>query len=245
MKNNRNFNALNLILLMILSLTFISATQAQSSTDQSAPTAFATNEITAKGPSKETNYYYSFTGGPGEVTVSLNIKAKQYSTFARLEVLDAEFNTLATHNMNATTGSGPVQVTKKIELGEKQTVLLKLTLDGNLAEYKVKIGGAVELGSSSSPSTDSSSTPSTDSSSSTPDTSSTSGSEAQPDPGSQTTGDATSPPVAKEKKFSIDFKSKLGQLMEIPKSGTLIIQMKDGTTQEIPMKNVKSVTVKP
>lgn len=236
MKNNRNFNALNLILLMILSLTFISATQAQS-TDQSAPTAFATNEITAKGPSKETNYYYSFTGGPGEVTVTLNIKAKQYSTFARLEVLDAEFNTLATHNMNATTGTGPVQVMKKIGLSEKQTVLLKLTLDGNLTEYKVKLGGAVEF--------DSSSSPSTDSSSSTTDTSSSSGSEVQQDSGSQPTGDASSQSMTKDKKFSIDYKSKLGQLMEIPKSGTLIIQMKDGTTQEVPLKNVKSVTVKP
>jgi len=33
--------------------------------------------------------------------------------------------------------------------------------------------------------------------------------------------------------------------MEIPKSGTLIIQMKDGSTQEVLLKNVKSVTVKP
>jgi len=34
--------------------------------------------------------------------------------------------------MNATTGTGPVQVTKKIGLSEKQTILLKVTLDGNL-----------------------------------------------------------------------------------------------------------------
>ena len=114
---------------------------------------------------------------------------------------------------------------------------LKLTLDGNLAEYKIKLGGRVELGNAGSPPSDSSS--------STGDTSSSSGGEVQQDSGSQAIPDTTGQITKKDKKFSLDYKSKLGQLMEIPKSGTLIIQMKDGSTQEVLLKNVKSVTVKP
>jgi hypothetical protein len=229
MKNNKTINALNSLLLMILSLGLIGATHAQS-TDQSAPMVFTSNEVSGKGPSKETNYYYSFTGGPGEVTVSLNIKAKQYSTFARLEVLDAEFNTLATHNMNATTGSGPVQVMKKIGLSEKQTVLIKVTLDGNLTEYKIKLGGAVELGSAPPVETpvdagNSSSTPSNDESSVVPD--------------------AAAEAPKKEKKFSLDYKSKIAMLKDLGTSGTLIILMKDGSTQEVLLKNVKGITLRP
>jgi hypothetical protein len=215
MKNKRNIYMLNLISLVILSLTFISTAQAQS-TSQSNPTSITMNEITAKGPSKETNYYYSFTGGPGEVTIMLNIKAKQYSTFARLEVLDSELNRLATHNMNAASSTGPEQVIKKIELSKKQTVLLKFTLDGNLAEYKIRLGGAVELGSPSS------------------------------DNSSFSTGNMTNQSANKDKISNIDFsKNKLGQFINLPNSGTLVIQMNDGTTQEINLKNVKNVMVKP
>jgi hypothetical protein len=215
MKNKRNIYGLNLIWLVVLSLTFISTAQAQS-TSQSNPTHITANEITAKGPSQETDYYYSFTGGPGEVTITLNIKAKQYSTFARLEVLDAGLNTLATHNMNAATSTGPEQVMKKIELSKKQTIFLKLTLDGNLAEYKITLGGAVELSSLSS------------------------------DNSSISTGNMTNQSANKDKISNNGFsKIKLGQFINLPESGMLVIQMNDGTTQEINLKNVKNVMVKP
>ena len=224
MKNKKNFYALKLILLTILSLAFINATQAQS-TNQSNPTPFAANEITGKGPSKETNYYYSFTGGPGEVTITLNIKAKQYSTFARLEVLDAGFNTLATHNMNAATSTGAAQVVKKIGLSEKQSILLKLTLDGNLAEYKIALGGAVVFGGFSSD----------DSSGSIVNTNA-----------SQSTGKMTNQSANKDKIFNIDFnKFKFGQFINLPNKGTLVIQMNDGSKQEIDLKNVTNVMVRP
>ncbi len=215
MKNIRNFYKLNLILLTVLALTFIGTSQAQS-TSQSNPTPFAAKEITGKGPSKETDYYYSFTGGPSEVMITLNIKAKQYSTFARLEVLDAGLNTLATHNMNAATSTGSAQVVKKIELNRKQTVLLKITLDGNLAEYKITLGGAVGIGSSSSANS------------------------------SISTGNTTNQSTNKDKIFNIDFsKIKFGQFINLPKNGTLVIQMNDGLKQEIDLKNVKSVMVTP
>lgn len=223
MKNKRNINALNLILVTILSVAFISAAQAQS-TNQSKPTPITTNEITAKGPSQETDYYYSFKGGAGEVTITLNIKAKQYSTFARLEVLDAALNRLATHNMSAATSTGSEQVTKKIELGKKQTILLKLTLDGNLAEYKLALGGAVELGSASSGSSNS----------------------AGEINGSQSSGNMTNQSENKGKISIIDFtKINFGQFVNLPKSGTLVIQMNDGLKQEIDLKNVKNISVKP
>ena len=222
MKNKTKFYALNLILLMILFWTFISTAKGQS-TSQANPTPITTNEITAKGPSKETDYYYRFTGGPGEVTITLNIKAKQYSTFARLEVLDAELNTLATHNMNAATSTGPSQVMKKITLAAKQPVLLKLTFDGNLAEYKVMLGGAVEFNNPSS----------------NVSTSAGSSNQVQQDSGSKLSAN-------KGKVSGIDSgKMKLGQVVNVPKSGTLVIHLNDGSKQEVDLKKVKSITVKP
>jgi hypothetical protein len=204
---------------------------AAQSTNQSEPTQFSGTEYSGKGPAKETLYFFSFTGGPGEVTVRLEIKAKQYSTFARLEVLDSELNTLATHNMNAATTSGSQQILKKINLGEKQTVLLKVTLDGNLANYKIAIGGAVDAGTASP-----SDTPPADTGGGTNTSAESVVSEASPEPTAAT---------GSNKFFNIDFgKFKLGQFINMPKTGTLVIQMKDGTAQEIDLSGVKTVTVK-
>lgn len=230
MKNKRNINTLNLILLVILSLAFITTTARAQSTSQASPTALTAAEFSGKGPSKETMYYFNFTGGAGEVTIMLDITAKQYSTFARLEVLDAELNTLATHNMNAATTTGNAQALKKITLGEKQTVLLKITLDANLAEYKITLGGAVETGN---PATE-------DVSTNNSDTETSSNNE-------KITENPNSNPTATggNKIFNLEFgKFKLGKFINLPKSGTLVIQMKDGSTQEINLSEVKNITVK-
>ena len=235
MKNFRYINATKLVGIVLAIYCVAIAATAQS-TNQSEPTQFSGSEYTGKGPNKETLYFFSFTGGPGEVSIRLEIKAKQYSTFARLEVLDAELNTLATHNMNAATTSGSQQVLKKINLDEKQTVLLKVTLDSNLANYKIALGGAIETGASPGESgaptpTD---TPPADPGGASPPTE-VSPSEASPGPTTSTGGN---------KFFNVDLgKFKLGQLINIPK-GTLVIQMKDGTTQEIDMATVKSLTIK-
>ncbi len=237
MKNFKNINAKKLIV-AILAIYCLAVGIAAQSTNQSEPTQFSGTEYTGKAPSNETLYYFSFTGGPGEVTVRLEIKAKQYSTFARLEVLDAELNTLATHNMNAATTSGAQQVLKKINLDEKQTVLLKVTLDGNLANYKLVLGGAVEsaavLNTSAETSTSSTTSTSTE-------VSSTSEMSA-PNPSGETPTGTTG---GKNKFFNIDLgKFKLGQFLNLPSSGLLVVQMKDGTTQEINLATVKSVTIK-
>ncbi len=235
MKNFNNINATKLIAI-ILGIYCMAVSITAQSTNQSEPTQFSGNEYAGKGPSKETLYYFGFTGGPGEVSVRLEIKAKQYSTFARLEILDAELDTLATHNMNAATTSGAQQVLKKINLDEKQTVLLKVTLDSNLANYKIAIGGAVQAAGSAPADTPPSDTPTPDTGGGGSTTTQPTASEASPGPTGSTGGN---------KFFNIDLgKFKLGQFINFPKTGTLVIQMKDGSIQEIDMASVKSVTVK-
>ena len=119
------------------------------STDPSSPTP-VNGQYKGKGPSAETNYYFSVTAGPGDVTVGLEIKAKDYSTFARLEIGNNPSNLIAMHNMNASTTTGTASVTKQFKLAEKQSVRIKLILDANLAEYTLSVnggGGVLEGGS--------------------------------------------------------------------------------------------------
>jgi hypothetical protein len=224
----------NFIVFIFAALAFAIPIAGQSA-DQSSPTPLTTAEFSGKGPAKEAIYYFNFAGGPGEVTIRLEIKAKQYSTFARLEVLDSELSTLATHNMNAATTSGSQQVLKKINLDAKQTVLLKVTLDGNLANYKIAIGGAVEAGATETGASTPTDVPSADTGAGSNSSTDPSPSEASPGPTASTGGN---------KFFNVDFgKFKVGQFINLPK-GTLVIQMKDGSTQEIDLMTVKSVTIK-
>ena len=236
MKNFTHIKPAKLIAALLAIYCMAVSVTAQS-TNQSEPTQFSGSEYTGKGPNKETLYFFSFTGGPGEVSVRLEIKAKQYSTFARLEILDAELNTLATHNMNAATTSGSQQVLKKINLDEKQAVLLKVTLDSNLANYKIVVAGAVETASAAPTDTPPSDTPPLG------DTGG-GGASATMDSTASEAGTGPTASTSSNKFFNVDLGNfKLGQLINLPK-GTLIIQMKDGSTQEIDMTTVKSLTIK-
>lgn len=221
----------------------IAASARAQSTDQSSPTPITASELTIKGPKKNNQqYYYSFTGGPGEVSVSLNVKAKSSSTFVGIKVFDAELNTLTYHNMSADTS--PSVAMKKFDVGEKQTLVLSFTSDGSLGECKIKFGGAVEFGAA-----DASSVPSAgDASSSNPTTASSGEVSATPDPTASQTDPSLATTAAnsggKNKVFTMSILDAVGQRFNIPANGKLRIEMKDGTVQEIDLTQVKKILVK-
>ena len=128
-------------------------TVSSQSTNPSSPTP-VNGQYKGKGPSKETNFYFSITGGPGDIRVRLDIKAKDYSTFARIEIDNDPSNLIAMHNMNASTTTGAASVTKEFKLAKKQTVRIKLTLDGNLAEYTLTVDGGIVFSGGGGESTD-------------------------------------------------------------------------------------------
>jgi hypothetical protein len=115
----------------------IGAAQSVSSANPTPLTA----AYSGKGTGTDTDYFFSATRGPGEVSVSLKLSAKQYSTFGRLEVTDASGNMLATLNMDAASSTGAAQQTRTFTLAKKATIRLKLSLDSNLDEYTLSFGG--------------------------------------------------------------------------------------------------------
>ena len=208
------------------------------STDQSNPTPIASNELVITGPKKNNQqYFYSFTGGPGEVTITLNVKAKTYSTFVGIKVFDAELNTLTYHNMSADTGS-PGMVLKKFDVGEKQTLVLSFNSDPNLGECRLKVGGAVEFSEQTSngnlSATLSQSNP----------TMSNSQSEVMAASSDQSTPSVQSNSDNKNKSFVFSVLDAVGQRFNVPATGKLRIEMKDGTVQEIDLTQVKKLHVK-
>jgi len=236
----KNFRSI-LFLQLVIALSISASTAQADSTDQSNPTPLGSNELVITGPKKNNQqYYYSFTGGPGEVTITLSVKAKSYSTFVGIKVFDAELNTLNYHNMSADTSS-PGMALKKFDVGEKQTLVLSFTSDSNLAECRIKFGGAVEFAASgvvpSGGATDavlSETTPTISSSQPTPDISAF-------DQISTMNGGSSG---SKNKAFAFGILDAVGQRFNIPANGKLRLEMKDGSVQEIDLTQVKKLLVK-
>ena len=238
--------------ILLLSLLIMVATavgvNAQSQ-DRDNPTPFVSNPAKGNGTGKKVEYFYSFTGGPGEVALTVDLKAKAGSTNADVEVFDEDGNKIFYYYPNAT--SQNEHAVKRFTLNNKQLLILRVALDSSAGEYSIKLGGAVELAAPAAATDAVTATDPVTATAAQPDASA-----AQPDTSvaqadtSAAQPDATQPvaEVAKPgKKINLDFnlKDKLNLLKDIPTSGSMIILMKDGTTQEIQMKNVKSITMKP
>jgi hypothetical protein len=139
------------LLLVASLLVLIAATSSAfaQSTDRDHPTPFTSTEIKGELNAKEIEYFYSFTAGPGEVTLTVDVTSSDGTTGTAFELLDADANKVliccegAQADSTGTTGRD----VKSIKLGKAQTVILHLTpFKYGTGTYRVRISGAVDVG---------------------------------------------------------------------------------------------------
>ncbi|MEP6922187.1 MAG: hypothetical protein ABI967_13755 [bacterium] len=138
-------------LLLAAGLLVLMATSASvfaQSTNRDHPTPFTSNEIKGELNAEEVEYFYSFTAGPGEVTITVDVKSSGGTTGTAFELLDANANKVliccegAQADSSGTTGRDVVS----IKLEKRQTVVLHLTpFKYGTGAYRVRISGAVAL----------------------------------------------------------------------------------------------------
>lgn len=229
---------------LLIVLTVNGAALAQSS-DQDNPTPLASNITKGSGIGKKVEYYYSFTAGPGEVVVTVDLKAKSGSTNADVEIFDGDSNKIFYYYPNATTTNE--RGVKKISVNSKQQLVLRLAFDGNAGDYAIKLAGPVEFAAPA---------PTADAVASVADSAAT------PAPAEEPTQPATDTPapdasmatpidsaIAKPgngSKFDLglNLMQTVGTHFGLPTSGMLHMVMKDGTTQDVDLSKVKSASVK-
>jgi len=138
---------------------------------------------------------------------------------------------------------------KRLNVGGKQTVTLRVALDSSAGDYAIKLGGVVEFAAAGppaeaatpppDPSTASTSTP--PAAVDQPPTAST------PQPEATATGvtEALGQKAGKGSKLDlgVNLFQTVGTHFGLPTSGMLHIVMKDGTTQDIDLSKVKSAKV--
>ena len=118
------------------------------STDRDHPTPFTSTEINGELNAEDVEYFYSFTAGPGEVTITVDVKSSGGTTGIAFELLDRDASKVLIccegAQADSTGGSGREVVS--IKLGKRQTVVLHLTpFKYGTGTYRVRISGAVAL----------------------------------------------------------------------------------------------------
>jgi hypothetical protein len=221
--------------LLFVSILLIATTamgaNAQSQ-DRDNPTPLSANAIKGSGTGKKVEYYYSFTAGPGEVVVTVDLKANAGSTNADVEIFDADSKIFYIYPNATTTADHAV---KKFTLSSAQPLILRLALDSSAGEYSIKLAGPLQLAAPPIGDTSAGEQPQP------PET-------PQPDATNTTPTDASSGATAKSGKnskldFGLDLFQAAGKHFGLPTSGILHIVMKDGTTQDIDLSQVKKASV--
>lgn len=114
------------------------------STSRDNPTPLSVGEINGDFNQNDPEYFYSFTAGPGEVTFTLDIKARGYGGALYVTLLDKNGRQLAAFDKLVMKGQSEKLVKKETFAG-RQGVIMRLFSGNGEGSYRLRIGGAVDL----------------------------------------------------------------------------------------------------
>jgi hypothetical protein len=114
------------------------------STDMNHPTRMTLGDVKGVGEESERQYYYTFTGGPGEVVVVLDVRSGS-AMMVEVTLLDPAFKPLLKVFQN----SG--QTIDRVNIPRGQPVIMQVTAEKGSGSYRVRLTGAVKFADSSTP----------------------------------------------------------------------------------------------
>jgi hypothetical protein len=132
----------------LLVLVAATASAFAQSRDRDHPTPFTSDEIKGQLKGEEIEYFYSFTAGPGELTITVDVKSSDGTTGTAFELLDADANKvlICCEGAQADSGGQSGREVVSIKLAKRQTVILHLTpFKYGTGTYRVRISGAAAL----------------------------------------------------------------------------------------------------
>lgn len=120
----------------------VSAALSKYFADRDNPTPLTTNEVAGRASARD--LYYSFSAGPGEVKMSLEVTAD--GAIVTVEMFDANANKLQFEG-NKTAFSVASNYHTRLNLDQRQQVLMRISHQNpnGLKSYRLKLDGAVSL----------------------------------------------------------------------------------------------------
>lgn len=213
-----------LFLLLSVSLSILAQ-----SADRDNPTPLSANDIKGSGTGNNEDQWYTFLAGPGDVALTLDVKARSGGTVTNVRLYDFDANEIARVSRSAYTDRTERAV-KRLSLPTQQPVLLRIEIDTATGPFLVRVQGALQLSG-----TDQSFAPAAmDASAPAPITTTT-----EPLP---TTASGENKPPSKLQRFWMRLGT-AGEMLGFADLGSLRLQMKDGTTQAIPLLKVAKLAL--
>ncbi len=119
------------------------------STDRDNPAQLTSNVITGDGVDDKTEYFYAFTAGPGEVKLTLDVKAEKSTAVSSVDLVlfDANSRKLLSTYANPDHGSTKSAV-ETVKVRGEQTLVLDVTVSPGIDSFKIKLDGAIKIASS-------------------------------------------------------------------------------------------------
>jgi len=150
---NRTSSAVGAVLtgllacIVLIAVAGLAAAQAPS-TDRDNPTQLTASEIKGEGVDEKTQYFYSFTAGPGDVTIALDVKAEKSTAVSSVDIalFSASSKKLLSTYANPDHGSSKHAVETATVHGT-QTLLLEVDVSTGVSSFKIKLAGAVAINS--------------------------------------------------------------------------------------------------
>ena len=186
------------VVALLLLMTTAGPSAAQS-TDRDHPTPLKVNELRADFSQDDPEYFYSFTAGPGEVIFTLDVKgAAPGGGVPYFHLFNTDGRQLDSFDQFAG-GNASEKLVKRVSFAKRQTVVMRIAKPIGGGSYRLRIGGAVALGSEAAT-------------------------------GGGNSGGSGNP---------------AGGSINVPSSGRLRIEMKDGSAQEFDLSRVRRVVTTP
>jgi len=141
--------------LIALLILFSSAPVAPGqSRDRDNPTPLSSTELRGELDGTDTEYFYSFVAGPGELTLTFDVKATGTNSGATFDLFDKNSRPLLSSVLVQAIDRGSDRSVQTIQLLSSQAILMRIKgIDyggsGNRGAYLVRLNGPVAQGGSS------------------------------------------------------------------------------------------------
>ena len=134
---------------LLLTVVALSRSAAAQSKDRDHPTPVKSNEINGELDASGDEYFYSFLAGPGELTITVDVKSSTGQALLNFELLDknAAAAILCCEYAQADGDGQSARNVKSVTLAKRQLVILHATIGkAGVGTYRVRLSGAVAPG---------------------------------------------------------------------------------------------------
>jgi hypothetical protein len=199
---------------LALCLFALVGTAAAQSSNRDRPTALNSGEINGSLSNHNGESFYSFTAGPGELTITVDVTVNHRRDETQIGVLNFELlaqnasTSLLCCEFAQTGDSGTGRTVKSVRLTRRQTVILHTT-NGPVGggTFRIRLNGANSFSTS-------------------------------------TYGPGNSNNNNDNNNNDRDRGNRDGEQITVPENGILHIRMKNGTTQDIDLSRVRNISVR-